>query len=91
MGVKEEWGRPALGWDQETEMADGATGNGTDGGEGRERPSWYVPLRPIPEDDTRTGLEVLLDTFGHEPLELSEDVQEELLAYLNQFRVPRES
>ena len=73
-------------------MADNATSdNGTDGDESRERPSWYVPLRPIPEDDTRTGLEVLLDTFGHEPLELSEELQEELLAYLNQFRVPRES
>lgn len=72
-------------------MADNTTANGTDGGERRERPSWYVPLQPIPEDDMRTGLEVLLDTFGHEPLELPEEVQEELLAYLNQFRVPRQS
>jgi hypothetical protein len=81
----------ALGWGQEIEMADQATNNGTDGSGSRERPSWYVPVRAIPEDDTRTGREVLLDTFGDEPLELSEETQEELLAYLNQFRVPRES
>ena len=72
-------------------MSEDQPPNGADAGEPRERPSWYIPLQPIPEDDKRTLTEVLLATFGHEPLELPEDVQEELLAYLNQFRVPRES
>ena len=72
-------------------MADDPTANGADGSDTRERPSWYVPIKPIPEDDHRTLKEVLLDTFGHEPPELSEETQEELVAYLNQFRVPRES
>lgn len=72
-------------------MADQATSNGTDGDDGRERPSWYVPIRPIPEDDMRTGLEVLLDTFGHEPLELSPELEAETVAFLDQFRVARES
>ena len=76
---------------QETEMADNPTVNGADGSDARERPSWYVPIQPIPEDDQRTLAEVLLDTLGHEPPRLSEETQEELVAYLNQFRVPRES
>ena len=80
----------ALGWGQEIEMADQATSNGTDGGEGRERPSWYVPIKPIPEDDTRTAREVLLDTFGDEPLELSEEEAAETKAFLDQFLVPRD-
>ncbi len=79
----------ALGWDQETEMADGATTNGADG-DGRVRPSWYVPIKPIPEDDTRTAREVLLDTFGDEPLELSEEEAAETKAFLDQFLVSRD-
>ncbi len=72
-------------------MADNPTTNGADGSDSRERPSWYVPIQPIPEDDHRTLAEVLLDTFGHDPPRLSEETQEELVTYLNQFRVPRES
>lgn len=51
-------------------MADSATSNGTDGGEDRERPSWYVPIQPIPETHHRSLAEVWLDTFGDEPLDL---------------------
>ena len=72
-------------------MADHPTPNGADAGEPRERPSWYVPIQPIPEDDTRTGLEVLLGPFVHEPLELSPELQAETEAFLDQFLVPRES
>lgn len=72
-------------------MADNSATNGAEGTEPRERPSWYVSSQPIPESDTRTGQEVLLDTFGHDPPELPDDVQDELLAYLNRFRVPRDS
>ena len=72
-------------------MADDRTVNGADGSDTRERPSWYVPIKPIPETHHRTLAEVLLDTFGHEPLELSEEDAAETVAYLDQFRVPRES
>ncbi len=71
-------------------MADNPTTNGADGTEPRERPSWYVPIKPIPETDKRSLTEVLLETFAYEPLELSEETQRELADYLNQFRVPRE-
>ena len=72
-------------------MADDPTANGADGRDTRERPSWYVPIKPIPEDDHRTLKEVLLDTFGHEPLELSDEDAAETVAFLDQLRVPRES
>ena len=72
-------------------MSPDATPNGADPSEARERPSWYVPIQPIPESDQRSLAEVWLDTFGSEPLELSEETQERLVAYLDQFRVPRES
>ena len=39
-------------------MADEPAVNGTDGGERRERPSWYVPIEPIP-DDGRTAQDAL--------------------------------
>ena len=76
---------------QETEMVEEQTASGADGREARERPSWYVPIKPIPETDHRSLTEVLLETFAYEPLELSEETQKHLADYLNQFRVPRES
>ena len=76
---------------QETDMADKPAANGADGRETGERPSWYVPIKPIPETDRRSLTEVLLDTLGHDPPDLSEETQQELVAYLDQFRVPRES
>lgn len=72
-------------------MAESPAVNGVDESDDRERPSWYVPIQPIPEDDHRTTAEVLMDTFGHEPLDLPEELQKELVAYLDQFRVPRDS
>ena len=69
-------------------MSDESTVNGTDA-EGRERPSWYVPIQPIPETHHKTLAEVFEETFP--PLDLSEETQQELVAYLDQFRVPRES
>ncbi|MCY3571480.1 MAG: hypothetical protein OXH19_09115 [Chloroflexi bacterium] len=72
-------------------MADNSATNGAEGTEPRERPSWYVPIEPIPESDQRTTTEVLLDTLGHEPPDLSEETQRQLVEYLNQYRVPRES
>ena len=71
-------------------MSSEPTSNGAKGSGSRERPDWYVPLNPVP-DDGRTVLEVLLDTFGTEPIELPDDLMEEHLAYLDSFRVPRES
>ena len=72
-------------------MPQDPTPNGADASESRERPSWYVPIQPIPETDHRNLTEVLLDTLGHEPPDLSEETQKELVAYLDQFRVPRDS
>ena len=71
-------------------MADNTSPNGADAGDGRERPSWYIPIEPIPKDDHRTTIEVLLETLGRAP-KLSEETQKELAAYLDQFRVPRQS
>ncbi len=74
-------------------MSEESAVNGTDA-EGRERPSWYVEFEPIPEDDHRTGAEVLLGTFrkvfGDEPPELSPELAAETEAFLNQFLVPRD-
>ena len=72
-------------------MADNPAANGANASDARDRPSWYVPIQPIAEEDQRTLAEVLLDTLGHEPPRLSEETQEELVAHLNQFRIPRES
>ena len=72
-------------------MPQDPTPNGADASEPRERPSWYVEFEPIPEDDQRSLTEVLLDTFGHEPPELSPEIEAETLAFLDRFRVPRES
>ena len=67
-----------------------STVNGTDA-EGRERPSWYVPIQPLPEDDHRTVAEILRDTIGDEPLPMTEEEAAETKAYLDQFLVPRDS
>ena len=75
-------------------MSQGSGSNGTDA-EPRERPSWYIEFEPIPEDDQRTVAEVLEGTFpecfGDEPPELPPEVAAEILAFLDQFRVPRET
>ena len=71
-------------------MSEDQPPNGTDA-EGRERPSWYIPLQPVPETHHRNLTEVLLDTLGHEPLDLSPERAAETEAYLDQFLVPRES
>ena len=71
-------------------MSDESTVNGTDA-EGRERPSWYVPIQPIPEDDHRTTAEVLRETWGDDPVEMTEEEAAETQAFLDQFLVPRES
>ena len=75
-------------------MSQESTPNGTDAGEPRERPSWYIEFDPIPEDDHRTGAEVLEATFpeafGEEPPELSPEVAAATEAFLNQFLVPRD-
>ena len=63
--------------------------NGTDSAEQRERPSWYVPQEPL--HDGRTVEQIMLDTFGEDAPSLPEELQGELVAYLDQFRVPRES
>lgn len=70
-------------------MSSEPTANGAKGPESRQRPDWYVPLNPVP-DDGRTVLEVLQDTFGTEPFELPDDLKEEIVAYLDSFLVPRE-
>lgn len=72
-------------------MAEHSATNGVDGTEPRERPSWYVPIKPIPEGDNRTTAEVLRDTLGDEPLEMSPEHQAETKAFLDQFLVPRDS
>ena len=64
------------------------TANGVEGRDSGQRPDWYVPIMPV-EDDGRTVREVLLDTFGADPPELPNDLRDELVAYLDQFRVPR--
>ena len=71
-------------------MCDESTANGTDA-EGRERPSWYVPIQPIPPSHHKSLAEVLLDTFGDEPLDLSLERKAETEAFLNQFLIPRDS
>ena len=71
-------------------MADNSATNGTDGTEARERPSWYVPIKPIPPNEKyQTLADVLLETFGPEPLEMSEEEVAETAAFLDQFLVPR--
>ena len=47
-------------------MSDESTVNGTDA-EGRERPSWYVPIKPVP-DNGRTVQDALrrLEVVGPE-------------------------
>ena len=72
-------------------MSEDQPPNGADASEPRERPSWYIPLQPVPKTHHRNLTEVLLDTLGHDPPDLSEETQKELVAYLDQFRVPRES
>lgn len=65
--------------------------NGADSGESRERPDWYIPLKPIPDDyDGPTGIELLLALTEDMP-ELSDEMKEETKRYLDQFLVPRES
>ena len=72
-------------------MADNSTTNGADGTEPRERPSWYVPIKPIPPNEKyRTLADVLLDTLGDEPLEMSAELEAETKVFLDQFLVPRE-
>ena len=72
-------------------MSHDALSNGADSNQARERPSWYVEFEPIPEDDQRTVAEVLQEMFGEEPPELSEEDAAETVAFLNKFRVPRET
>ena len=71
-------------------MPQDPTPNGADP-EPRQRPSWYIPIQPIPEDDHRTTAEVLLETFGEEPLPMTEEEAAETQAFLDQFLVPRDS
>ena len=71
-------------------MPQNPTPNGADP-EPRQRPSWYIPIQPIPEDDHRTTAEVLSDTWGDDPVEMSEEEAAETKAYLDQFLVPRDS
>ena len=68
-------------------MPQDPTPNGTDP-KPRERPSWYISIQPIPPSHHNTLAEVFEETL--EPLDLSEETQEELAAYLDQFRVARE-
>ena len=70
-------------------MSQDPTANGASASEPRERPSWYVPIKPVPPSHHKTLAEVFEETF--EPLDLSEETQQELVAYLDQFRVPRDS
>ena len=67
-------------------MADNPTANGADASEVRERPSWYVPIQAC-EDDDRTVQQVLRETWGDDPIELPAQAAEELLAYLDQFKI----
>ena len=68
-------------------MCDESTANGTDA-EGRERPSWYVPIEPIPPSHHKSLAEVFEETFT--PLPMSEEEAAETKAYLDQFLVPRD-
>ena len=70
-------------------MSDDPSANGADSAQSRQRPSWYVPQVPL--NDGRTVEQIMLDTFGEDAPPLPEELQDELVAHLDQFRVPRES
>ena len=70
-------------------MPDESTANGTDA-EGRERPSWYIPIQPIPPSHHKSLAEVLRETIGKEPLPMTEEEAAETKAFLDQFLVPRD-
>ena len=71
-------------------MADETDVNGTSGAESKERPDWYIPIKPIPEDyEGPTGIELLIELTGNMP-ELSDEMKAETKRYLDQFLVPRE-
>ena len=69
-------------------MSEESTVNGADA-EGRERPSWYVPIQPIPETHHKSLAEVFEETF--KPVPMTEEEAAETKAYLDQFLVPRDS
>ena len=65
--------------------------NGADSSESRERPDWYIPIKPIPDDyDGPTGIELLIELTEGMP-ELSDEMKEETKRFLDQFLVPRNS
>ncbi len=68
-------------------MSQDPTANGASASEPRQRPSWYVPIEPVPEDDHRSVQQVLRETWGDDPVELPPQAAEELLAYLDQYKV----
>ena len=70
-------------------MSSEATGNGADRRDSSQRPDWYVPIAPV-EDDGRTVQEALRALeVAVNPGDISDDLRTELVAYLDQFRVPR--
>lgn len=70
-------------------MTDDANPNGGAANLPSQRPSWYVPLKPLKGD--RSVEEILAQTFTSELSELSEEMEEETARFLNQFRIPRDS
>ena len=71
-------------------MTDEPARNGADADQSRERPSWYVPLKPHETGD-RTIQQLLQDLIViKDPGELPQDVRAEIKAYLDQFLIPRE-
>lgn len=74
----------------EPQMSSEPTANGAERRDPSQRPSWYVPLKPVPEDG-RTVQESMREHFIVDPDGIPDDLQEELVAFLDSFREPRES
>ena len=64
--------------------------NGTYHDGERTRPSWYMPIPPIDEDDEHSGRRSLVEIFGTEPPDLPDEVHDQLVAELDRYLVPRE-
>ena len=65
-------------------MADDVPANGADSNQARERPSWYVPIQPIPEYGT-TAQDALLRVKVIEDADDLGDAASDIDAYLERI------
>ena len=68
-------------------MSTNASANGADADQPRQRPSWYVPPKPVPDDyDGPSGRELLLQ-FANliDPSDLPDELRQDLRTYLDRL------